>query len=389
MVVVGGRTGEAADWVMTPSIDIRAEYLNNINYSPILRKSDYIASAIPKLEFNYNTEVTQLGGTLRLAGLHYFHNDKLDRINQYYNIYGSTQATSRLKLNFGTQFISTSNPEETLIATGVLTNANLVTSISVSPGFTYQLTERWSTDLTYTFFNVNYQASAYNNYLSHSINDRINYLLNEKTTLITSITAYYAKYQKLGNSITSLGPQLGFNRKFSEKWEMLFLGGANFNNIDTNLAVLSYDNVSGFATIRQRRQETSNVTPFFQLSTSYKWEKGGMSLNYVRNQSANAYQNQSQYNSFTANLYKNITERLDFGLTPFFYTSSIEGGRSNFNSNYIGIRPDLTYKLTEKFSLKASYGFAYRTASGSSNYAFPINNVWLSLNYSYPLHYQR
>ena len=31
---------------------------------------------------------------------------------------------------------------------------------------------------------------------------------------------------------------------------------------------------------------------------------------------------------------------------------------------------------------------AYRTVTGTTNYAYPINDVWLTLNYSYPLHYQ-
>ena len=80
----------AADWVVLPSIETRAEYLSNINYSAIFKKSDYILSAVPNLDFTYNTEVTQLGGSLTLSGLHYLQNSNLDTINQYYNINGST-----------------------------------------------------------------------------------------------------------------------------------------------------------------------------------------------------------------------------------------------------------------------------------------------------------
>ena len=88
MVLGGVRAGEAADWVVTPSIETKAEYLNNIFYSPTLRVSDYILSAGPKLDFNYNTEVTQLGGSLRFMGLHYTQNSNIDRINQSYTIQG-------------------------------------------------------------------------------------------------------------------------------------------------------------------------------------------------------------------------------------------------------------------------------------------------------------
>ena len=101
--------------------------------------------------------------------------------------------------------------------------------------------------------------------------------MNEKTTLIASITAYNAKYQSLGNTIAALGPQLGFSRKFSEKWDMNFLGGANINQINSNVARSSFDNTTGFITIQQRKQKTSSVTPFItswhELPLGKRWDE--------------------------------------------------------------------------------------------------------------------
>ena len=229
------KAGLAADWVVLPSIETRAEYLSNINYSAIFKKSDYILSAVPNLDFTYNTEVTQLGGSLTLSGLHYLQNSNLDTINQYYNIKGSTAATSRLKLNLAAAFLSTTNPQQALNITNIFTIRQRTNVISVSPGLSYNLTERWSTDLNYSFSNVDYQFSPFNNYITHTINNRLNYLYNEKTTFIASITAAYSQYQKIDNTIASLGPQIGFNRKFTENWDMTFLGGANFNQIESNV----------------------------------------------------------------------------------------------------------------------------------------------------------
>ena len=108
----GNEAGRAADWILTPSIETRAEYLNNIFYSPIVKKSDYILSAVPQLEFTYNTERTQIGGALRLSGLHYLQNSNLDRINQFFNIKANTLATSRLKLNFTGSYVNTTNSQK-------------------------------------------------------------------------------------------------------------------------------------------------------------------------------------------------------------------------------------------------------------------------------------
>jgi hypothetical protein len=388
LILGGVKAGEAADWVITPSIETKGEYLNNIYYSSQFRVSDYILSAGPKLDFQYSSEVTRLVGSLKFLGLHYLQNSNIDRINQYYNFEGSTLATSRLKLQLAASFKSTSSPTEYLAATGgVVSNNNLVTYISVTPGLTYHLTERWFTELTYSMLGMNYQDRVYQNYISHSVSDSLNYLLNERTTVIARITGYYAKYQNYGNSIAVLGQQLGFSRKFSEKWSMILLGGANFNQVNSNVGVASFENVAGFRTTRLKRQETTSVTPFVVVGTNYQWEKGGVNLRYERNQSANSYQNQSQYNNFTVNINQAITKRLNFELNPYFYLANITGGSSNYNSNYMGIKPAFNYKLTERTLLSAAYNFSYRRVTGSTDYAFPVHNVYLTLSYFNPFHF--
>ncbi len=260
-------------------------------------------------------------------------------------------------------------------------------AIWTRPAFTYNLTERLSTYLAYDYNMVDYQVGIYSNYQTNSINQRFNYLWNEKITFITAITAYFARYQS-GNTYTALGPQVGFSHKFSEKWDMTLLGGFNINKIKSNVGVLSFDNNTGFITVQQAEQTSTSVTPFITLATSYKWEKGNLSLNYTRNQSANAYGNQSQYNNFYLNINQGITEKLSLKLVPYFYSALIDNPGSDYNSTIYGVRPGLSYKLTERTSLGANYGFAYRTVTGSSDYSFPIHNVWLTLTYTYPLHYQ-
>jgi hypothetical protein len=388
LVVGGSKAGEAADWSMTPSIETKAEYLNNIFYSPTFKKSDYILTAGPKLAFDYASEVTKLGGALQFSGLHYFQNSNLDRINQNYTLQGSTQATPRLGLNFSGSFVSTSNPTESLVTTGILTNRQLANDLSVSPGLSYNLTERWSTSLNYNFNLVNYQSTDFNNYEGHTITQGFDYLLNEKLTLLSRLTATYYKYVASNNIISSLGPQIGLTYKYMERWDMTFLGGLNYSRTKTNVGVLSADNPFGFVQVVQQAQTSSNVNPFISLGTNYRWETGGLSLNYVRNQSANAYGNQSQYNSFYLNVSQSINDRWTAELSPYIYTSTIPNPGSDYNSLYYGIRPGISYKLTEKATLSANYGFAYRTVTGFTNYSFPVNDVWLTLNYSYPVHYQ-
>lgn len=389
-LVFGGSTvGLSADWVVTPAIELKGQYLNNINNSPSNRKSDYIASARPNLTMSYDTEITKFQGTIALLGLHYFHNSELDRINQYYNFLASHKLTPRLGLNLGTAFITDSTANEELQASGTVINRQTRTSFAANPGLSYFLTERWSTSLSYGFNLVDYQAGAgrnYNNYEGHSLTHGFDYILNEKTTLLSRLTASFYKYSN-NNTTAALGPQLGFNHKYLEKWDLMFLGGLNINRVKSDTRVLAANTVTGFLELRQRPQTSSSVSPFVTMGANYRWQTGSLGLNYVRNQSANAFGNQSQYNNFNLNVSQTLTERLNFSLNPYVYTSTITNPGSDYSSLYYGVRPGLTYKLTERTSVGAFYAFSYRTVSGASSYRYPINDIWLTLNYAYPHHF--
>ena len=76
MVLGGSTPGRGADWVVLPGIEVKGQYLNNINNSPTIKQSDYILSARPNVSFSYNTEVTKFEGKLALLGLAYMQNSE-------------------------------------------------------------------------------------------------------------------------------------------------------------------------------------------------------------------------------------------------------------------------------------------------------------------------
>ncbi len=385
--VLGGTTAAwGYRWAITPAVEVKGQYLNNIYNSPRLRKSDYLVYGRPSLALNYESETTKFGGTFALLGMHYFQNDSLDRINQYYNINGSYKATPRLGLQLATSFITDSTATEELIASGTVINRTTRTSFFAAPSLSYLLTERWSTSLQYGFQMVDYQQLGYNNYENHTIVHGFDYLLSDKTSLLTRLTASYYKYS-IDNAFTSLGPQIGFSYKYLEKWDMTFLGGLNISRIKSSTRVLAADTFTGFLVVRQQPLIRRTTNPFFSLGTNYRWQTGTMGLSYSRSLSANAYGGQSQYNNFNLTINQNMTEKFSLSLNPYFYTSSIDDPRSDYSSYYYGIRPGLSYKITDKFTMGASYNFAYRQVKGTSKYSYPINDVMLTLTYSYPTFY--
>ena len=90
----------------------------------------------------------------------------------------------------------------------------------------------------------------------------------------------------------------------------------------------------------------------------------------------------------------NFTERLTGGLQGNLYYSISSSPGSNYNDLVFYFSPNLTYKLTEKFSLNSSYTYGWRDdlSAGQTigTQTVSRNVVWLYLRYTNPLlHYQK
>lgn len=389
-LILGGVTaGEATDWAMVLDLETKGQYSSNINYSARNRQSDYILSAQPRAAFQYNSEITRLEGSLALLGLHYLSNSSLDRINQYYRLGGTHQLTPRFGLRLGLNYSSDSTLQEELTTSGVFINRSLRTALGLSPGVSVALTERLSTFIDYGFNYTDYQSRQYySNYRTHSLSNGFDYILNEKTVLRSFITASYIKYNT-DNTISSLGAQLGFNHKFTENLDLSLMAGATFQRIKSNISVLAFDSETGFIVIVTVPQKSTSLSPFITLASSYRWATGSFSLSYSRSQSASAYGALSQFNSFGANVNQRLTEKLNFSISPSVYISTLDSRGSDYTSIYYGIRPGLAYNFTERLRMGLSYAFNYRKVTGASNYAFPTHEAYVTLNYTYPIHYQQ
>lgn len=389
LLLGGMTTGEAADWTLILDTDAKGQFISNINYSPRNRQSDYILSAQPRLALQYNTENTRLEGSLALLGLHYLSNSSLDRINQYYRLGGTYRLTPRWGLRLRAFYTSDSTLQEELTASGVFINRTLRNAVGVSPGLSFNITERLSTYLDYVFKYTDYQSREYfYNYRTHSLTNGLDYLLTEKTILKGLVIANYTRYN-VDNNISSLGFQLGFNHKFTENLDLTLLGGAYIRRIKSNLRVLAFDTITGYLVVVTVPRTSTDASPFITLASAYRWPTGSVSLSYSRSQSASAYGSLSQYDNFSLNLNQRITERLSCNLNPYLIISTLDNPGSDYTSRYYGIRPGLSYNLTERLKLGVHYAFNYRQISGTRNYSFPVHDVYLVLNYSYPIHYQQ
>ncbi|MBI5788217.1 MAG: outer membrane beta-barrel protein [Candidatus Schekmanbacteria bacterium] len=381
--------GLAADWSVVPSINAKTEFNSNLNASFDNKLSDYIFTLTPATEFNYTTEASQLQGRLGLTGLKYISHTEFDHVDQSYQINGQYRLSPRWNLILNSSFIVDSTQTQELLASGLIMNRTPRRSFTVGPGITFNVTERLGATVNYTFNQVNYQDPQFQNYINQAVGLNLTYpLKNQKTSLLGNILGRESRYPSQGNIFRSLGINLGAKHMFSENWEANFLGGVNISFLDFQTQVADPDQSPFFITIKQARQQETNLSPFFNVSTTRRWTNLSITGGYALDQSASAFGSISETNRLFLNLNYNFSEKLSGSLGGIYNLSNQVSQEDNFQSDNLSVTSQVTYRVTEKLSMAPGYRFSQQDDITNSRSA-KVHNVWLMLTYSYPIHYQK
>ena len=378
----------AADWSLVPTVTQKSEFNSNLNLAFTNPTSGLIFTLTPAADFNYNTEITQLQGHLGLSGQHYLDNGNLDHIDQNYQINGKYQATPKVNLSLNTSYIVDTTLLQELLSSGLVIGRSPRTSFLANPGMTYNITERLSSTINYNFTRVLYQAPQYIDYSTHQMGLNFNYLLsNERTTLTNNNTVRETLYPA-SNSYKTLGIYLGANHKFTENWEFNLLGGMNINKSDFGTQVEDLSQFPYFTSVVQKRVKHTKGTPYFNVSTTYRWTNLSLMAGFSRDQSPSAYGYVTNFTRIYASVGYTFTERLTGTLAGSYSSSSQASQTNNLDYNYYTVTALLAYKITEKLSVTPGYRFSRYDDVTGGRFA-QAHSAYVMLNYTYPMHYQK
>jgi len=378
----------AADWSLVPTVTQQSEFNSNLNLAFTNPTSGYIFTLTPAADFNYKTEITQLQGHLGLSGQHYLDNANLDHIDQNYQINGKYKATARVNLSLNTSYIVDTTLLQELLTSGLVIGRSPRTSILANPGMTCDITERLSSTVNYNFSRVLYQAPQFTDYTTHQMGLNFNYKLsNERTTLTNNNTVRETLYPE-GNSYKTLGIYLGANHNFTENWEFNLLGGLNINKSDFGTQVEDLSQFPYFTSVAQKRAIHTKGTPYFSVSTTYRWTNVQITGGFSRDQSPSAYGYVVNFTRLYASLGYTVTERLTGTLAGSYSVSSQASQTDNLDYNYFTVTALLAYKITENFSVNPGYRFSqYDDLTGTRS--AQAHSAYVMFSYTYPIHYQK
>ncbi len=389
----------AADWSIVPSITQRSEYNSNFNTTSTGKLSDFIFTTNPSAAFIHATEASKLQGSVGISQLLYVKNPEYNHTDQNYQINGQYSLTSRFNVFLNTSFISDSTAQQEYLASGLVITRTPRLSFIVGPGMSYALTERSTATLNYNFNKVTYQpvqntqAQNFQNYSTQAVSMVYQYLLSEKTTLSNTVSGTESTYTGSTNSdYKSLLYSLGVQHNYSPNWAFNLAGGVNYSWYSSNSQIASFGQFPNFVSVPTQKQTGTNFSTYFSLGATRRWTNLSITGSLLRNQQASAYGYISQVNALSLAMNYQFSEKLTGSLGGSYSLSSQSSNTSQNQNNYYTVGPQLSYQITEKLTASSGYTFNNQSYEGnnlSSNSNSHGHDIWLTLTYSYPIHYQK
>lgn len=416
--------GHAVEYSLNGGMSLGGLFNSNIQMLEHA-KSQFGFSANGMAALKAKSENWAAYGNLRLENYFYTPDSNINRQNQYLD-FGGDYRTERSAFQLAGNFID----DYLLAAENALITGNVLGKVhrtleGVSPSWTYALSELDKATLGYSFTRTDYEyyiPNYYPNADTHALFGRFSHQYSEQWNLFgdISFTDYIADAT---SSLTLINNPFsvfnGYNLLVKQGSRDIkyvnFSMGARYDYDSTLFfqasAGAQYSHTAS-QTVKQylilpdggRLLIGSNASdsydtagPIFSLSAQKAFDLDRYGMEYVRQitPSINGLLTEVDRLSLTGRheIQPRLVAGSDFTYTHQKYPNASSIGNTNVDAlysiySYIQVGGDLTYFLTEQWSVSATYRFMMRlqSASGSGNSGFPNadnQQFYLTINYNF------
>lgn len=411
VLVVFSHNCQAFDWLFEPDFGAKERYTDNLRMQINPSRDNFVTTLSPGVLLGYRAENHGLNATFKWNELIYHgesdlnFSEKIASVNENYS-------GERFKAGISARYAeqSTINTQLDIDGTGNLQIQIPKTTRSVSPNFTYNLTERDSLQLSYNYTDVgftkqpglnasrsfsDYSNQQYSSTLTHSFSERFSLNVTGSYSLFSSSSENpsgtfivgplsFPVTSGFNQKATTFNYQAGFQYAYDERTRLSLSAGIR----DTTTDINSFQTIDflGFApnqtTVTSRSSKTSGNV--FSANLDHKFDWGNLNLNAGRQLTPASTGGQRNTTNFSANLRYNLTERWTTGVTATYLlsesaTTNTSSTVSN-NRTYITLSPNIRWKWTPEIDLELSYSYRQQQFE-SLNQTAVGNNLQLQFSY--------
>jgi len=384
---------KAKEIYFQPSINIRTEYDDNKRLStesslPGIDKSAYaiITRANAKLGMRTSNYRIELDNQLIIN--RYKSEFDLDSEDFNANLSTSYNLTERSRLGLDANFTQDTTLTSELDATGTgLVQDNVIRQQwSITPNWSYSLSDTQSLQTNYTHSEITYEESERSSFVDYSIDNLSLSFRQQWTSLLSntlSVSAMSFEIPKIGSGFfessretTEYSVNIGVDYQITPTWATSLTVGQRFTTTETtqkfNFTTLTFDEVTTSDDVQGL---------IFSFSVDKQFDTGSAGIEYSRSTSAQSQGDLQVNERIEANYNYKYNPKLNLSLTGGVNETSISGSEDDDNGRtYFNIRPAVRWQFNRQTNITAAY--QYRTQTFERNDEEAVSNS-VSLNFNY------
>ncbi len=363
-------TGQAraAERTITPSVGVKAEYNDNIDFSHGNERDDYVGTISPGLKLDYKTERTVLGAMARIDVVEYLDETDENTVNQTYGLNASHMLLEKLGIRANAGYIRDTTTDSYLEETGLITRKSTRHSYRAGAGLTYNLTEISDLGLDYAYSKSDYDAEDKVDSTKDTVSMAYRHFFRERRDIVT-VTPFYSRYDSDTSTTDNYGLSVGLTHRLQETLVMDVALGIRYSDAEYHDLGTTDDNWDW----------TANI------AATKSWETASATIGYGRDLYYSDQGEPINVDRFYARTNRNLTERFGVSLTGSLYFSKSDDEVGNEDTRYWEVTPSLYYNITRDHRLEVGYSYAndYDKTLTEDDEA-ERNRIWVLLTFNFP-----
>jgi hypothetical protein len=357
----------AAEITTTPSLSLKVEYDDNIDFNRNDEIDDFSGSAVPGFQLKYLTELFEFNANGEIDFKRYYDETDFDRVNHLYGVDSKYRMLERLYVLGEFEFRKDETIDSQLEETGRVFERGKRERYYADGGLRYQISELSDVGPNFSYEKTNFSSEDDEDYDLYQIS--LTYtkeFQNERDTI--SLKPSYAKYDSDTQDADGYRFEVGWKHLLGETITSDILVGARYTSIDRKDNDNTDNNWGGIAKI-----DLKKIGETFIGNVGYSHD--------IRSDTEGEI---IEVDRLYLNLDKKITERFGFKFAGSAYYSEEESGDKD-KIRYFILTPSLYYMLTTYHSLELFYSYQNEVEMDEpGNPQTQRNRVWLSLTLEFP-----
>jgi len=361
---------QAAEWSLSGTANPSLEYDDNVFMRDSDKSGDYHARVKPTLKIMHQLENTETSVTAGYVLDRYDALSELDTENPFISM-NTQYNTQRSQWGLGVNYAESTSRDDAADDTGDFETNSISITESISPSFSYQLTERDSLSVNASYSTQEYSTVDFSNSRNRQLSTSWQHQFTERFNGGVSFSFSNNK----SNNVNSFTDDDTYNLSLTTNYDLSEVWGINGS---VGVRQLDSERTDGFGITEKNKNSGSSL----DLTISYKKNQDTASIRLSRSVSPSSLGEVNEQDKISASWSRDLTENVSTQISASFQTTNSADGEDNDERENITFSPSVNWVFSPDASLGLSYKYRQQKESDAGTDA-SSNAIMLTLNYNW------